>query len=269
MSYEAAVVESVAETSMNSKELDGFIYLLSHDVRTAMRALIEIPQWIEEDLAEAGHPVDGAIADHFDLLNKNARRLDRMLVDLLVYSRVARMQSVELVDMTDVIEQVKDTITIPPSFRLFCDFKAAALHLGARDALTLVTNLVANAIRHHDKDFGTVHISTHMQDEATTLIVTDDGPGIPDEHRLRVFEPMTTLKSRDIVEGSGMGLAIVQKIARVYGAKIAWLKTEGGRGTSIAITFPALSFAQINKPKIPGARDSELSKTADIGFDAS
>ena len=68
---------------VSSPELDEFIYLISHDVRGSVRALLELPQWIAEDLQEAGIPVDGSVATSIEMMNRHAGRLDRMLVDLL------------------------------------------------------------------------------------------------------------------------------------------------------------------------------------------
>ena len=70
------------------------------------------------------------------------------------------------------------------------------------------------------------------------ITVSDDGPGIPEKYRERVFEIMTTLKPRDEIEGSGMGLALVRKIVDIYGGQLRWMSAPDERGTSIQLTFP-------------------------------
>jgi signal transduction histidine kinase len=73
---------------------------------------------------------------------------------------------------------------------------------------------------------------------ARNLIYRDDSPGIPLEFRQRVMGAMTTLKSRDEVEGSGMGLAHVRKIVATYGGTLRWLDMPGGRGVGFEMRFP-------------------------------
>jgi len=83
------------ESGQNSQDIEDLIYLISHDVRSSVRALLELPNWISEDLEEAGFPVQGQVAASIELMNRHTSRLDRMLVDLLTYSRIGRMQSVQ------------------------------------------------------------------------------------------------------------------------------------------------------------------------------
>jgi signal transduction histidine kinase len=103
----------------------------------------------------------------------------------------------------------------------------------------VVQNLISNAIKHHDRpENGHVWIEARALPHAVEFTVTDDGPGIPERFRERVFGMFQTLKPRDEVEGSGMGLAIVKKLIERQGGKI-WL-TEGrlGRGLSVHFTWP-------------------------------
>ena len=74
-----------------SSELENFVYIVSHDLRNSARALTEVPQWLREDLQDLGLAVDEDFRENLDLLERHAKRLDRMLLDLLVYSRVGRM----------------------------------------------------------------------------------------------------------------------------------------------------------------------------------
>jgi signal transduction histidine kinase len=67
----------------------------------------------------------------------------------------------------------------------------------------------------------------------------DDGPGVVPEFREKIFQAMTTLKSRDEVEGSGMGLAHVRKILRTYGGSLTWVDRTDGRGVGFDLRFPS------------------------------
>jgi signal transduction histidine kinase len=221
-----------------SQDFEDFIYLISHDVRNSVRALIEVPQWIAEDLEEAGHRLEGPVGDHISLMNTHTRRLDRMLNDLLVYSRIGRMQTVREVDLLEAIDAVCQEMRFPAGIKLKLDLQATELRIGERDILTLLIALFSNSIRHRDAKTSEIVVSSENQAGETILRVCDNGPGIARIHREKIFSAMTTLKSRDEVEGSGMGLAHVRKILNVYGANLEWLDLPDDRGVGFEMRFP-------------------------------
>jgi len=221
-----------------SQEFENFIYIVSHDIRNSIRALMELPQWIEEDLANAGIPTAGPVAENIQLMNTHTRRLDRMLIDLLIYSRIGRMQTCGPVDWHETIDTVLDQLQLPPGFRVTRDFRSPSINLGETDVLTLALALLSNAVKHHDRKDGHIRLTTLDTPSGQVFTITDDGPGIPENAREKVFQVMTTLKPRDEVEGSGMGLAHVRKIANQYGARIEFLPTAAERGCSLAVHFP-------------------------------
>ena len=100
-------------------------------------------------------------------------------------------------------------------------------------------NLIGNAIKHHDHPAdGHVWVDASPADGMVEFTVTDDGTGIPEQFRERVFGMFQTLKPRDEVEGSGMGLAIVKKLVERQGGKV-WLgEGRDGRGLSVHFTWP-------------------------------
>lgn len=223
----------VEKQSGASQDIEDFIYLISHDVRASVRALLELPRWIEEDLEEAGVKIDGSVAASIELMNRHTGRLDRMLVDLLTFSRIGRMQEVRENHLPRVIDQVLEDIPVPAGFAVIRDMECNQLVMGDRDVLTLFDALVGNALKHHDKSSGQIVISTSVQAGEVVLSVADDGPGIPPEYRENVFGAMRTLRPRDEVEGSGMGLANVRKIATLYGGSARITDSPYGRGTLV------------------------------------
>lgn len=238
--YEAISSQDPAETPDRavSQDIEDFIYLISHDVRSSVRALLELPQWIKEDLEEAGVKVDGQVASSIELMNRHTGRLDRMLVDLLTYSRVGRMQSVREVDLNEALDDVIDEITVPSGFQIVRAFDVDVIRIGERDILTLFTALISNAIKHHDGQSGKIVITSSIKEGMLRLAVADDGPGIPEEFRNRVFGAMTTLRPRDEVEGSGMGLANVRKIAGHYDGSARIATSPYGRGLLVEVFLP-------------------------------
>lgn len=233
--------QDVSAADRPSQDIEDFIYLISHDVRSSVRALLELPQWIAEDLEEAGFKVDGQVASSIELMNRHTGRLDRMLVDLLTFSRVGRMQTVCVVDVAVAVDEVLEEIKLPAGFEIIRALECAKLVIGDRDILTLLNALITNAIKHHDKSNGRIVIATRREVDKVVISVCDDGPGILAEYHERVFGPMTTLRPRDEVEGSGMGLANVKKIAVLYGGSAAVHLSPFGAGTNIEVRFPVES----------------------------
>jgi signal transduction histidine kinase len=222
-----------------SRDFEDFIYLISHDVRNSVRALIEVPMWITEDLKDEGYKIQGSLAEHMGLMNTHTRRLDRMLNDLLVYSRIGRMQGPVDVDLAEAIDNISQEIRIPDGIKLELDLKHPSLHIGEKDGMTLLTALLSNAVRHRDDATSLIRIGCYRDGDHTVVTFADDGPGIAPQYREKAFAAMTTLKSRDEVEGSGMGLAHVRKILCHYGATLTWLDHPSSRGVRLAMRFPA------------------------------
>lgn len=230
--------EPQIDMPVTSREFEDFIYLISHDVRNSVRALIELPQWIADDLAEAGVKIEGQVAENIDLMNTHTGRLDRMLVDLLTFSRVGRMQDLVEVDLQTAVEDVLDDLKVPAGIAVSVDLECKSLWIGERDILSLLTALLSNAIKHHDKPSGEIILASKRHGQDIVIEVTDDGPGILPEYRERVFMAMATLRPRDEVEGSGMGLTIARKIAQVYGGTVSIIDTGRTRGTRLEARFP-------------------------------
>lgn len=232
-------VESIVRAPVGaSQDIEDFIYLISHDVRASVRALIELPQWIAEDLEDSGVPVTGSVASSIEMMNRHTGRLDRMLVDLLAFSRVGRMQETENILLSAALSDVLEDLRIPAGFSVEQNFEYPAVWLGNKDVLILLRALISNAIKHHDKDRGRVLVTSRAQGAVVLLSVSDNGPGIDESFHERVLAPMTTLRPRDEVEGSGMGLAICNKIAMHYGGSLRVMSSPFGRGTQIELSLP-------------------------------
>jgi len=99
-------------------------------------------------------------------------------------------------------------------------------------------NLMSNAIKHHDHpEQGHIWVEAKDDGSSVEFVVSDDGPGIPEQYRGRVFGMFQTLKPRDEVEGSGMGLAIVRKLAESQGGRVWLTDRPAGRGLSVHVTW--------------------------------
>lgn len=202
------------------QDIDDFIYLMSHDVRASVRALIELPHWIAEDLVEAGVEVSPSVAQSIDMMNRHTARLDRMLVDLLAYSRVGRLQDMVRIDVNAALDEVLAGLHMPEGMTRIRDIGCSHVIMGEQDMGTLWSALIGNAVKHHHAKQGRIFVRTQREGSMVRLSVSDDGLGIPERLHAKALSAMTTLRPRDDVEGTGMGLANVRKMAEHYGGSL-------------------------------------------------
>ncbi len=158
-----------------------------------------------------------------------------MLSGLLVYSSAGpRELAIEQVDVGDM---VADIVRSLPKRRMQIDMCGSwpRLETFAAPLDLVLRNLIDNAVKHHDRDAGRILLTCIDHPTALEILVTDDGPGIPREHRDSIFLPFRNLSG----EGEGMGLAIVQKmIAAAQGSIRVRDNIDQTRGITFIVHWP-------------------------------
>lgn len=232
---EERVVERTAELERSNRELDHFAYVASHDLKAPLRAIDNLSKWIESDAA-ALLPPDSQ--EHLAKLRGRVHRMERLLDDLLAYSRAGRVQHApETVATGDLVRSVFDLLAPPSEFRLIVDDPLPELITQRVPLETVLRNLMGNAIKHHQRKDGCIRITARDMLEWVEFSVEDDGPGIAPAFHDRIFELFQTLQPRDQVEGSGMGLAIVKKTVESLGGTIS-VDSTVGEGAVFRFTWP-------------------------------
>ncbi|NND99146.1 MAG: PAS domain-containing protein [Pirellulaceae bacterium] len=227
--------DTVCQLEQRNKELDQFAYVASHDLRAPLRGVAQLASWIEED---CGETVNDATAKNFRTLHGRIRRLETLLNDLLEYSRVGQeAEEAERVDVRDLIAVVIETIALPADFSLIVAKDLPVVETQRAPLELVFRNLIGNAIKHHDSHQGTISVSVQDAGKNYRFSVSDDGPGIDSRFHERVFQMFETLQSRDKVEGSGMGLAMIRKTVEAHGGTIE-LHSSPGAGATFTFTWP-------------------------------
>ena len=224
------------ELERSNKELNDFAYVASHDLKAPLRGIMQLATWIEEDLEGK---LEEQTKEYLHLMHNRSLRLEQLLNDLLAYSRVDRQHgTIKSVDIAALAEELFRLLSPPPGFTLVCDGQLPCINTLAVPLELILRNLINNAIKHHHHDNGSLHLSVQTTAEGFDFTLSDDGPGIPPEHHERIFGIFQTLKPRDEVEGSGMGLALVRKLLDYYHCRIR-VKSDGLQGTSMIFSWPS------------------------------
>lgn len=234
--WEKRLEEHMTQLERSNRELDSFAYVASHDLKSPLRGIQNLCRFIEEDLGDAA---SDEVREHLELMQGRVARMERLLDDLLAYSRVGRVEeTIVEIGVHHIIGDILETLDVPDGFTI--EQGALPTLVTHRPPLEQVLrNLIQNAIKHHDRESGTVRIFTEPADnDMIVFTVADDGPGIPRGFEERIFRMFTTLAPRDRVEGSGLGLSLVQKLVEHYGGHV-WLEdTAGERGATFRFTWP-------------------------------
>ena len=235
------------ELSASNQELEQFAYVAAHDLRSPLRAIANLATWIEEDLEEK--ELEPETVEHLTLMRGRVRRMEALLDSLLEFSRAGRIPlPVETVAPEPILQRVVDQSQAEGA-GFAVDVKVAPevtqLRLPPQALERVLVHLVDNAVKHHDQAPGRVGLSVapNLSGPGWIFEVHDDGPGIPPAFHEQVFTLFKTLRPRDHVEGSGVGLALVKKLVERYGGTVTLCEGPPGpdgapRGTTVRVFWP-------------------------------
>jgi len=226
----------VQQLTQSNQDLECFAYAAAHDLKSPLRSINNLSQWIEEDSAEQ---LRDDSKRHLRRLRQQVQHMEKLLDDVLEYSRIDRKlasSDAEIVDGSALIESITALVSLPDGFSLQFSEKLKSVRVCRTPLQQILTNLVQNAIKHHDKKIGDVHVN--VEDSGARLIfsVSDNGPGIDPEYHKKIFELFETLKPRSPEGGTGMGLAPVKKLVTAHRAEIT-VKSKPGQGACFSFDW--------------------------------
>jgi len=228
----------IRELWRSNEELEQFAYVASHDLRQPLRVVGSYVSLLEEELMGS---LGGESLEYMGFVRDGVRRMDRLITDLLAYSRVGRVigdapfavaEAVEsaLLDLQIEIEDADARVTVTPGL--------PTLYGDRGEMERLFLNLIGNALKYRRPDQPAL-VSVECEDAGNEWLfrVRDNGIGIPPEHAERVFGIFQRLHARDEYEGTGVGLAIVKKIVDRHGGTIR-VEPQEGPGAVLAFNWP-------------------------------
>jgi PAS domain S-box-containing protein len=214
-----------------------FLQAVSHDLRTPLAAILGLAVTLERDdiAMEAGEAQDlaGRIA-------KNARKLDRLVADLLDMDRLAQgivSPKLEYLDVGDVVRRTVDDSEAIDRERLTTDIRRVLIPVDASKVERIVENLLANTARHTPSN-AHVWVCVHPHGSGALIKIEDSGVGVPADLRESIFEPFQ--QGPDAPQhspGVGVGLTLVRRFAELHGGR-AWIEDRDGGGSSFQVFLP-------------------------------
>jgi PAS domain S-box-containing protein len=228
--------QDVTEQRQADRLREDILSAVSHELRTPLTTILGFAVTLEQRRDKLTQPeLDRIVAE----LSRAARRLERLLVDLLDVERVRRGALTLTREPTDVLQLVERAISA-------CDLNGRRVDIsgGPVEAEVdgpkverIVENLILNAVKHTPGE-SSIHVRLDEDGDAVLLAVEDEGPGIEDQHKAAVFETFNRgPKALSAVPGAGIGLSLVARFAEAHGGR-AWVEDRPGGGASVRVVLP-------------------------------
>jgi signal transduction histidine kinase len=232
--------DQAAELSRSNAELEQFAYVASHDLQEPLRKIASFTQILEQ---RYGEQLDERAKQYIGFAVDGAKRMQRLINDLLDFSRVGRVGgerarvdcaealATALVNLSAQIEDVEADVAAHDM----------PVVVGNRLLLTqLFQNIVGNALKFRSEEPPRIRIAARRDGAMWEFSCADNGIGIASKHADRIFLIFQRLHPRDVYPGTGIGLALCKKIVEYHGGEI-WVdpKSGPGSGTTFRWTLPA------------------------------
>ena len=226
----------VKKLKQKNIELEQFAFIASHDLQEPLRSITGLINLLNHDY---GDKFDGNGQKYLEFITQGASRMSSLIKDLLSYSRLGKENLLATIDCNEILEQVKVDLSvnlIESGSTLICDNLPVikGFEISVRQ---LFQNLITNAIKFRNEGV-TPQITIGFEEitDYWKFSVSDNGIGIEEENKTKIFNIFQRLHSKDQYEGSGIGLANCKKIVELHGGEI-WVESEYGNGSTFYFTL--------------------------------
>ncbi|WP_378186562.1 ATP-binding protein [Aquimarina sp. W85] len=229
----------VHDLEKNNIELKEYAHIVSHDLKSPLRSINALVNWIEEDYSQ---DFDETGKNHLTMINKTVSKMEMLIDGILTYSSAGNetnLQHIE-VNINETINDILSTIYIPDHITVHCLQPLPTINADKIRIQQLFQNIISNAVNYIDKPQGIIEIDYEDHNNYYIFKIKDNGIGIQKEYHEKIFKIFQSLGDHE--NSTGIGLSIVKKIVALYNGKI-WLESKPGIGTTF---FFSLTKTQNN-----------------------
>lgn len=220
---------ALTELDRINKQLEKFVYIVSHDLKSPLSSVIMMLELIRND---AHIKANDDVRENIDMVYQASGRLSDMIMALLEYSTTSlSQQAVEEVDVHQLIQQLAALLFPPKHIQIQIQQQLPALITRKVKLEQVFQNLLSNAIKYNDKPQGLIEVGYTEKESCHEFFVSDNGPGIADEDKSRIFNLFeTTVNQSQRDSSTGIGLNLLKIIVEEQGGKI-WVESNPGEGS--------------------------------------
>jgi signal transduction histidine kinase len=223
------------ELARSNADLERFAFVASHDMQEPLRMVSLYSQLLVRQYGA----IDGDAVTYRDYIVSGTTRMRDLLTDLLTYIQIsAAPEQVASVDLNKVIDTVTENLrmSIEESGATVEVAPLPTVQVHEGHMVSLFQNLIGNSIKYRSQQAPRIDIDAREMDGLYQFTVRDNGIGIQPQYHNKIFMPFKRLHGKDI-PGTGIGLAICQRVVERYGGRI-WIESEAGLGAAFIFTIP-------------------------------
>ena len=227
---------TVEQLTLSNIELQDFAHVVAHDLKSPVRAIGTLANWLAADSTEK---FDKTVRENLDLLLVRAEHMNKMIDGILQYSGLGRNENIikKQVDLNKLVSRVIQDVCPDNNISIEVESNLPSITCEEIRLSQIFQNLLDNAIKYLDKPKGQIKVGCIDDHDYWRFFVADNGSGIEEKFLDKIFDLFETLHSIDDQESVGLGLSLVKKIIEIYGGRI-WAESELGDGSTFFFTLP-------------------------------
>lgn len=225
----------IRELRRTNKEIQEFAYITAHDLKTPLRGIGTLAEWLSTDYADK---FDEQGQRQVKMLTERAKRADRQVDSILQYLGIGQLkEEQDQLDLNKVLGEIICEIDPPENIHITIENKLPVLMCKRTQIRQIFHRLLDNAVRHMEREEGQIKIGCTEEECFWKFSVADNGPGIDQKYYKKIFKIFQKLSPSDETESTGIGLSIAKKIVDINAGRI-WVESEIGEGSTFFFTLP-------------------------------
>ncbi|MDT8303041.1 MAG: CBS domain-containing protein [Sedimentisphaerales bacterium] len=242
---------TISELQRTNKELKEFAHITAHDLKTPLRGIVTLADWLSTDYADK---FDEEGRKQITMLAKRAKRADKLVDSILRYSNAGHdNEEHEQMDLNTALPEIICEIEPPENIEITVENKLPVLMCQKTHISQIFQNIFSNAIKYMDKEKGQIKVGCIDDGDFWKFSIADNGPGIDHKYFKKIFKIFQTLSPPDETESTGIGLSVAKKLVKLNDGRI-WVKSNPGEGCTFFFSLPKSDVKQ----EVPAVENQEV-----------